>query len=197
MQFSDYYSGAAVCAPARSVLMTGLHTGHTRVRGNFGKGGVIGLAGKAGRVPIKEEDLTVAEVLQDKGYHTGMIGKWGLGEPNTSGEPNQKGFDYFYGFYNQRRAHSYYPEYLWENTQKIILHGNEKEQRINTRTIYLPIRPSTLLTGTIKSPFFSICQFVSLTADMNFPIMVFILTKRTGLKNRKNTLPWSPVWTKL
>jgi arylsulfatase A-like enzyme len=129
MQFSDYYSGAAVCAPARSVLMTGLHTGHTRVRGNFGKGGVIGLAGKAGRVPIKEEDLTVAEVLQDKGYHTGMIGKWGLGEPNTTGEPNQKGFDYFYGFYNQRRAHSYYPEYLWENTQKIILHGNQKEQR--------------------------------------------------------------------
>ena len=129
IQFSDFYSGAAVCAPARSVLMTGLHTGHTRVRGNFGKGGVIGLAGKAGRVPIKEEDLTVAEVLQDRGYHTGMIGKWGLGEPNTTGEPNQKGFDYFYGFYNQRRAHLYYPEYLWENTQKIILHGNEKDQR--------------------------------------------------------------------
>ena len=95
MRFTDYYSGAAVCAPARSVLMTGLHTGHTRIRGNFGKGGVVGLAGKQGRVPIKEEDLTLAEVLQENGYRTGMIGKWGLGEPNTSGEPNKKGFDYF------------------------------------------------------------------------------------------------------
>lgn len=128
MRFSDYYSGAAVCAPARSVLMTGMHTGHTRVRGNFGNGGVRGLGGKEGRVPIKAEDLTVAEVLQDKGYRTGMIGKWGLGEPNTSGEPNKKGFDYFFGFYNQRRAHSYYPEYLWENTNKVLLYGNENEQ---------------------------------------------------------------------
>ena len=127
IKFTDYYSGAAVCAPARSVLMSGLHTGHTRVRGNFGKGGVVGLAGKKGRVPIKKEDLTIAEVLQEQGYRTAMIGKWGLGEPNTSGAPNKKGFDYFYGFYNQRRAHSYYPEYLWENTEKIILHGNEKE----------------------------------------------------------------------
>jgi arylsulfatase A-like enzyme len=128
MMFSDYYSGAAVCAPARSVLMTGLHTGHTRIRGNFGKGGVVGLAGQKGRVPLKEEDLTIAEVLQNQGYRTGMIGKWGLGEPNTTGEPNKKGFDYFFGFYNQRRAHSYYPEYLWRNTEKVILHGNENLQ---------------------------------------------------------------------
>ena len=127
MKFTDYYSGASVCAPARSVLMTGLHVGHTRVRGNFGKGGVVGLAGKEGRIPLKEIDLTIAEVLQDKGYRTGMIGKWGLGEPNTSGEPNKKGFDYFYGFYNQRRAHSYYPEYIWENTRKVTLYGNENE----------------------------------------------------------------------
>ena len=128
MKFTNYYSGAAVCAPARSVLMTGLHGGHTRVRGNFGKGGVRGLAGNEGRVPLKKEDLTITEVLQEKGYRTGMIGKWGLGEPNTSGEPNQKGFDYFYGFYNQRRAHSYYPEYIWENTKKVKLYGNENEQ---------------------------------------------------------------------
>ncbi len=128
MKFTDYYSGAAVCAPARSVLMTGLHAGHTRVRGNFGKGGVKGLAGNEGRVPLKKNDLTISEVLHEKGYQTGMIGKWGLGEPNTSGEPNKKGFDYFYGFYNQRRAHSYYPEYIWENTKKVRLYGNENKQ---------------------------------------------------------------------
>lgn len=126
MKFTQCYSGAAVCAPARSVLMTGLHAGHTRVRGNFGEGGVRGLAGLEGRVPLQDEDFTVAEMLQSAGYKTALVGKWGLGEPNTSGEPNKQGFDEFYGFLNQRRAHKYYPEYLWKNKEKIILAGNQE-----------------------------------------------------------------------
>ena len=154
MRFSDYYSGAAVCAPARSVLMTGLHTGHTRIRGNFGKGGVVGLAGKQGRVPIKEEDLTIAEFLQENGYRTGMVGKWGLGEPNTSGEPNKKGFDYFYGFYNQRRAHSYYPEYLWENTLKVMLFGNEKEQNHQYTHSLFADKAINFIDRNHQTPFF-------------------------------------------
>jgi arylsulfatase A-like enzyme len=105
--------------------MTGMHTGHTTVRGNFGKGGVTGLGGGEGRVPLKEEDITIAQMLQKAGYKTAMVGKWGLGEPNTSGEPNKKGFDEFYGFLNQRRAHTYYPEYIWKNTEKVELPGNE------------------------------------------------------------------------
>ena len=185
IQFSDFYSGAAVCAPARSVLMTGLHTGHTRIRGNFGKGGVIGLAGKEGRVPLRDEDLTIAEVLQDKGYRTGMVGKWGLGEPNTTGEPYKKGFDYFYGFYNQRRAHSYYPEYLWENTIKLCSSETKKSKIINTPILCLPIRPSTSLTVIIKPPFSSTCRFVFLTADTNFPTMVFTTTKKVGPNCKK------------
>jgi arylsulfatase A-like enzyme len=124
MRFTQTYSGSSVCAPARSVLMTGMHTGHTRVRGNFGLGGVKGLAGIEGRVPIMAEDVTVAEVLKSVGYRTGMIGKWGLGEPNTEGEPNIQGFDEFYGFLNQRRAHSYYPDYVWKNREKVMLTGN-------------------------------------------------------------------------
>ncbi|MFT4566705.1 MAG: arylsulfatase A-like enzyme [Saprospiraceae bacterium] len=126
LRFTQCYSGSSVCAPARSVLMTGLHTGHTRVRGNFGLGGVIGLAGKKGRVPLRKEDITIAELLQEAGYRTAMVGKWGLGEPNTSGEPNKKGFDEFYGFLNQRRAHSYYPDYIWKNKEKVILKGNKE-----------------------------------------------------------------------
>ncbi len=126
MRFTQCYAGAAVCAPSRSVLMTGLHAGHTRVRGNFGIGGVKGLAGIEGRVPIKAEDYTIAEMLKEGNYTTGMIGKWGLGEPNTTGEPNAQGFDEFYGFLNQRRAHSYYPDYLWENKEKVMLTGNEE-----------------------------------------------------------------------
>jgi len=126
MRFTQCYSGATVCAPSRSVLMTGMHTGHTTVRGNFGIGGVTGLGGGEGRVPLKEQDTTIAQVLQKAGYVTAMVGKWGLGEPNTSGEPYKKGFDEFYGFLNQRRAHTYYPEYIWKDTVKIQLPGNIK-----------------------------------------------------------------------
>ena len=129
MRFTQCYSGSSVCAPARSVLMTGMHTGHTRVRGNFGKGGVVGLAGGPGRVPLREKDITIAQLLQEAGYVTGMVGKWGLGEPKTSGEPNRKGFDEFYGFLNQRRAHSYYPEYIWKDTVKIDLPGNRNGEK--------------------------------------------------------------------
>ena len=124
MRFTQCYSGSSVCAPARSVLMTGMHTGHTRVRGNFGLGGVRGLAGNEGRVPIKAEDFTIAEMLKQNGYVTGMVGKWGLGEPNTTGEPNSQGFDEFYGFLNQRRAHSYFPDYIWHNRAKKYHRGD-------------------------------------------------------------------------
>jgi len=93
MRFTQCYAGSTVCAPSRSVLMTGLHTGHTRIRGNFGKGGVKGLGGGGGRVPLRKNDITVAEVLKSAGYTTGITGKWGLGEPSTLGTPNQKGFD--------------------------------------------------------------------------------------------------------
>jgi len=125
MRFTQCYSGSSVCAPARSVLMTGMHAGHTRVRGNFGIGGVKGLAGIDGRVPLKAEDITIAEILQKAGYKTVMVGKWGLGEPNTAGEPNKQGFDEFYGFLNQRRAHSYYPEFIWENQEKKLLKNRD------------------------------------------------------------------------
>ncbi|MEM8894243.1 MAG: arylsulfatase [Bacteroidota bacterium] len=124
MKFTQCYSGSSVCAPARSVLMTGRHTGHTTVRGNFGEGGVVGLAGNPGRVPLRQEDITIAEKMREAGYVTGMVGKWGLGEPNTTGEPNDQGFDEFYGFLNQRRAHKYYPDYLWKNKEKVQLTRN-------------------------------------------------------------------------
>lgn len=124
LRFTECYAGSTVCAPSRSVLMTGLHTGHTTVRGNFGKFGVVGLAGGQGRVPLEADDVTVAEVLKPAGYTTGIIGKWGLGEPNTSGHPNDQGFDEWFGYLNQRRAHSYYPDYLWRNKDKFYLPEN-------------------------------------------------------------------------
>ena len=123
-RFTQCYAGSPVCAPSRSVLMTGQHTGHTRVRGNFGQGGVRGLGGGEGRVPLEAEDITVAELLKGAGYSTGIVGKWGLGEPETTGLPNDQGFDFWFGFLNQRRAHNHYPEFLWLNRQRFEMPGN-------------------------------------------------------------------------
>lgn len=108
MRFTGAYAGSTVSAPSRCCLMTGLHTGHCRVRGN-------------GRVPLEASDQTVAELLKREGYATALIGKWGLGEPGTSGHPNLKGFDYFFGYTSQRHAHNYWPGWLWRNQEKVEL----------------------------------------------------------------------------
>jgi arylsulfatase A-like enzyme len=128
-RFTDVYAGSTVCAPSRSVLMTGRHTGHTTVRGNFGKFGVAGLGGGKGRVPLAAEDVTLAEVLKGAGYVTGMSGKWGLGEPDTTGQPNRQGFDEWFGYLNQRRAHTYYPDFIWLNEDRYPLPGNTQGRR--------------------------------------------------------------------
>jgi len=108
MRFTQYYAGSTVCAPSRSALMTGQHTGHTRIRGNA-------------RHPLLPEDVTVAEVLKSAAYKTALIGKWGLGEAGTTGIPNRQGFDYFFGYLNQRHAHNYYPTFLWREEERIKL----------------------------------------------------------------------------
>jgi arylsulfatase A-like enzyme len=120
MRFTQHYAGGPVCAPSRSVLMTGMHMGHTTVRGNFGRSA----AGENERIPLRPADLTVAELLKGAGYTTGMIGKWGLGEPGTTGVPDEQGFDYFLGYLNQARAHEYYTDYVWRNEEKMPLPGN-------------------------------------------------------------------------
>ncbi|MBT8038617.1 MAG: arylsulfatase [Gammaproteobacteria bacterium] len=121
LRYTQAYAGSTVCAPSRSVLMTGQHTGHTTVRANFGPDGE--------RIPLNDDDTTVAEVLKSAGYTTGMIGKWGLGEPGTSGLPNKQGFDHWFGFLNQHNAHSFYPPYLWRNDRIVYYNENENGQR--------------------------------------------------------------------
>jgi len=125
-RFTQCYAGACVCAPSRSVLMTGQHTGHTRVRDNKCiVGGVKDeITGGGCRLPLKPEDATVAEVLKQAGYVTGVTGKWGLGDPGTTGIPTKQGFDEWFGYLNQNHAVFYYTDYLWLNDQKVILKGN-------------------------------------------------------------------------
>jgi arylsulfatase A-like enzyme len=116
VRFTDFYAGSTVCAPSRSVLMTGLHMGHTPVRGNADRE----------IQTLAPDDLTVAEVLQSHGYATGLYGKWGLGDEGNTGRPNDQGFDEFFGYLNQVHAHNYYPEFLWRNEGRVEL-ANEVE----------------------------------------------------------------------
>ena len=108
VRFTDVYAGSTVCAPSRCALMTGYHMGHALVRGN-------------GRVPLRPEDVTVAKLLKQAGYATGIVGKWGLGEAGSTGIPNKQGFDTWFGYLNQRHAHNYWPAFLWRNETKAQL----------------------------------------------------------------------------
>lgn len=117
IRFTDHYAGSTVCAPSRCSLMTGLHTGHTFVRGNY-------RVEPMGQIPIPDATKTVAEYLKQAGYATALIGKWGLGGPDTEGIPRRQGFDYFYGYLCQRHAHNYYPEFLFRNEERVKLEGN-------------------------------------------------------------------------
>jgi arylsulfatase A-like enzyme len=106
IRFTEYYAGSTVCAPSRAALMTGLHTGHTWIRGN-------------GEIPLRDEDVTVAMALRDAGYRTAVIGKWGLGRPGTSGQPDKKGFDYAFGFLDHRHAHRQFTDHLYRNGEPV------------------------------------------------------------------------------
>jgi arylsulfatase A-like enzyme len=114
MRFTHFYAGSTVCAPSRSVLMTGLHLGHTRVRGNAGGRNMDAQT-------LQPGDVTIARVLQQAGYATGLVGKWGLGEVDSVGEPRKQGFDYYFGYLNQTHAHNHYPSFLWRNGEKVTL----------------------------------------------------------------------------
>ena len=132
MKFLQHYSGSTVCAPSRSALMTGQHTGHTFIRGNSERGFTLD---KEGQYPLAPEEITIAEVLKKGGYATGAFGKWGLGYPGSEGDPTKQGFDEFFGYNCQRVAHNYYPTHLWDNLTKTPLKGNDGK----TKTVYAPL----------------------------------------------------------
>jgi arylsulfatase A-like enzyme len=114
IRFTQHYTSAPVCAPARCMLMTGKHSGHSYIRGNY-ELGEFGDDQEGGQMPLPAETFTIAKLMRQAGYVTGAIGKWGLGMNATTGEPNKQGFDYFYGYLDQKQAHNYYPTHLWEN----------------------------------------------------------------------------------
>ena len=170
-RFSQAYAGHCVCAPSRSCLMTGLHTGHTTVRNNSapGPGGGAVKAEGGWRLPLQDADVTVAEVLKGAGYATGIFGKWGLGENESPGQPNQQGFDEWFGYLNQNRAHEYYTEYLWRNQEKVFLEGNKKEPKTDYSHDLIHKESLRFLERNKDKPFFLYLAYTIPHAKLQAP----------------------------
>lgn len=122
IRFTQYYAGTSVCAPSRAAVMTGLHTGHTPVRGNYE-------IQPEGQYPLPDSSYTMAEMFRKAGYTTGLFGKWGLGYPGSEGDPNRQGFDQFFGYNCQRQSHNFFPAHLWENDKKVDLNNTLTNQQ--------------------------------------------------------------------
>lgn len=136
VRFTNMYAGAPVSAPSRCTLLTGLHSGHAQIRSNdemTSRGDVWSLGAMRdnpeleGQAPLEAGTVTLATVMKQAGYRTAMIGKWGLGGPNSGSTPTDMGFDYFYGYLCQRMAQCYYPQFLYENGAREYLNNPAME----------------------------------------------------------------------
>jgi arylsulfatase A-like enzyme len=146
LKFTQAYAGCTVCAPSRSVLMTGFHMGHTSVRSN------------PGGVPLIDSDFTVAEMLKQAGYATGGFGKWGLGDAGTTGAPEKQGFDEFFGYLNQVHAHYFYPEFLYQNGRRFPLEGNDNGRRTYSHDV-IASKALDFIERNRSRPFFCYVPF--------------------------------------
>lgn len=146
LQFMQFYAGTTVCAPSRASLLTGLHTGHTAVRGNAGYQ-------PEGQTPLPDSVITIANILRDNGYETAAFGKWGLGYITTSGDPGKKGFDSFFGYNCQSLAHNYYPDHLWNNHERINFPENAAANAVYSAD-YIHARAMEFLGRKHEKPFF-------------------------------------------
>jgi len=161
MRFTQFYAGTAVCAPSRASLMTGLHTGHTAVRGNQG-------VKPEGQFPLPASAVTIAAVLEKNGYATGAFGKWGLGYPGSAGEPLKQGFDDFFGYNCQSLAHNYYPDHLWQNDQRLELPGNLRSDSVYSGDL-IHQRALRFLQEKHTKPFFLFMPYTLPHAELRGP----------------------------
>jgi arylsulfatase A-like enzyme len=161
IRFTRFYAGTSVCAPSRSSLMTGQHTGHTPIRGNYE-------IEPEGQWPLPDSSFTMAEMFRQAGYATGCFGKWGLGYIGSSGDPLKQGFDQFFGYNCQRQAHNYFPDHLWDNDHLVNLS--------NTNTVQQDYAPDLIqqkvlefLSGHRSQPFFLLLTYTLPHAGLQLP----------------------------
>lgn len=160
--FTHHYSGSTVCAPSRSALLTGLHTGHTYIRGNKE-------VDPEGQYPLPDSAFTMGEMFKEAGYTTGIFGKWGLGFPGSSGDPLKQGFDAFMGYNCQRLAHNYYPHYVWNNSEKIILSENDGVNNVVYAPEIIHHRALEFIEANKSHPFFLYLPSVLPHAELAAP----------------------------
>ncbi|MFT3936436.1 MAG: arylsulfatase [Chitinophagaceae bacterium] len=161
MRFTQFYAGTTVCAPSRTSFLTGLHTGHAVIRGNEGYKPI-------GQVPLPDSVVTIASILQTNGYETAAFGKWGMGDISTSGDPNKKGFDLFFGYNCHSKAHNYYPDFLWSNHQKIDIPENANANAIYSAD-YIHAHAMQFLNGRHDKPFFLFLPYTLPHGDVIAP----------------------------
>lgn len=161
MRFTQFYAGSTVCAPSRSALLTGQHTGHTPIRGNRGMK-------PEGQMPLPDTVVTSTQRLQQAGYTTAAFGKWGLGFITTTGDPAKQGFHTFYGYNCQTLAHNYYPDHLWHNHQRIELPANEKSDSLYSADL-IHQQAMAFLSSPKGAPFFLYLPYTLPHADVVVP----------------------------
>ena len=162
MLFTQHYSGATVSAPSRSSLLTGLHGGHSPVRDNKEME-------TEGQYPMSSEHWTLFDLFNQEDYVTGVFGKWGLGYPGSDGDPKAHGVDDFYGYNCQRYAHSYYPDYLWDNDTKVILEGNGNGQENEYAPYLIHDQAVEFIRNHKDEPFFMMYTNVLPHAEFRLP----------------------------
>lgn len=195
LKYTQFYSGSTVCGPARCSFMTGLHTGHTVIRGNK-------QFQPEGQTPLPDSVLTIANLLQQQGYATAAFGKWGLGFNQNSGDPNKKGFDRFYGYNCQSLAHDYFPLYLWDNHTKVELTINKQYDSVYSAAL-IHQQAITYIRQSGKKPFFLYLPYTLPHGDVIGPhddlyqyyAAKFNETPLTGaqLKKRDHTVTAEPL----
>jgi len=161
VRFTQFYSGSTVCAPARCSFMTGMHTGHATIRGNV-------TIKPEGQMPLADSVITIAMLLKQAGYTTAAFGKWSLGFITTTGDPQKKGFDEFYGYNCQTLAHNYYPDHLWHNHERIELPGNLKYDSIYSADL-IHQQAMKFLHKKHDQPFFLYLPYTLPHADVIVP----------------------------
>ena len=161
VKFTQFYAGSTVCAPSRCSFMTGMHTGHAAIRGNV-------TLKPEGQFPLPDTIVTLAMLLKQAGYTTAAFGKWSLGFITTSGDPQKKGFDEFYGYNCQTLAHNYYPDHLWHNHDRIDLPGNVKNDSIYSADL-IHQQAMKFLNEKHDGPFFLYLPYTLPHADVIVP----------------------------
>ncbi|MCD7977145.1 MAG: arylsulfatase [Tannerellaceae bacterium] len=162
MLFRQHYAGCTVSAPSRASLMTGFHTGHTQIRGNRE-------VEPEGQMPMDAGTYTLGKLFKSQEYATGIFGKWGLGYPGSSSDPNAMGFDEFYGYNCQRQAHTYYPEHVWRNRERVVFEENENLGRKIYSHDLIHQEALNFIRTHKEEPFFAMLTYTLPHAEINLP----------------------------